>query len=232
MENHFLDSGIIIAFSIPFDQDKSCGIYWEKRSDFNFYTADFLVEKEVRPIVDNSRRDLLRLARAVHKEFDIADINELNPDLKAFARKEFGGVKTPVIDFIEEYENDFRRLILKADDLKDLRKKINKQMTPPLDFVQQLLGDNHPDIMLINAEEEFTNYQDKIDQVQNIIQHDKQMDNKIYASCIITCDQENLNSCYFATIDQDEFSETNENKLRAIDDRIEILIPNKRFPVN
>lgn len=229
IETHYLDSSVLIAFSSSFDQDEYCQEYWDDRDDKDFLAPDFAVEKEVRSIVDSSRRDMLRLARAINQEFDFGNLDDLTIDLKKFARTQLEEPRSPVLDFIEDNSDFFREFVLHAQDIRDLRRKIRSEFKEPENFIQDILGGKHDDIDLVRIDGRQAEYSSVRDKVQDIIEHEKRMDDFIYTGAIIVCDDRGLESCYFGTLDRDEFSEENREDLRDVDDRVEVFIPRENY---
>lgn len=231
MEVHYLDSSVLIAFSASFDQDDGCEKYWEDREDKDFLAPDFALDKEVSPIINHSRRDMLRLARAMDSEFDFGNLDDLAIDLKAFARTQISDPRSPVFDFIDENEGFFRDFVLKAKDVKDLRKKIRSEFKEPQNFVQDILSNDHDHIDLVKIDGRQQEYSRTRSKVQDVIEHEKEMDDFIYTGAIIICDDRGLDRCYFGTLDEDEFDEDNRGELEDIDDRVKVFIPEENYEV-
>ena len=229
MKHHYLDSSIVILFATEFDREDSIEKYWDDKNQYYFMAPKFAVDQEVLGVINGARRNLLQLAEALDSEFNLNNLDKLDVVLKKFAKKELNDPNTIIYDFIEENYSFFRKFVLNAKDKQDLLKKINREFSGPQNFAYDILSDDHKDVNLVTVQDKKEEYKNIRKNVQEVIQHEKRMDDLIYTGSIIISDEKALEKCYFSTMDQDEFCEENRESLKQIDNRIEIFIPKEEY---
>jgi len=215
MDHHFLDTNVIIGYTVEWDDHNNrCELYFSRTDSNNcslFISSR--VESEALSVVESCRRITLQAINSLWSEFQVGQIQTFETDVMSFIYSEFSDKKR--FDALKRYiqcrMNTIREMKISNKSLSNILEIVRDDFEDPIQFLNSLEQGSEINIFTDVKKGYRSIYQTKFYKLDDIM--DNKTDRDIALDAYHLLQQKDFNDLVLASLDSHFVEENNKSNI-------------------